>query len=152
MRWRSSDLTKYGDSKQYIDTIIIPLIPFQMSHNEELEKLAFQSELLNIFTSEIEKELAGRIMLMPAYSYLKSADIETEINRINGWITDIKEQPFANVFLFTLDATWKKKEQTLDGHMLWLPSVQLGDLQSKEMRAMIRDQVNQLIELIRSYW
>ncbi|AXI09339.1 DUF2487 family protein [Oceanobacillus sp. 143] len=150
MRWRSSDLNQYENAKQYVDTIIIPCMPFHMDANSE--KLAFQNELLTIFASEIEKVLAGRVMLMPTYSYLKSAEKEAEIRRINAWITDIKKQPFTSIFLLTLDAAWKKNEQALDGHLLWLPSVQSGNLQSNEMKAVIRDQVNQIIELIRSYW
>ncbi|RDW19063.1 DUF2487 domain-containing protein [Oceanobacillus arenosus] len=148
MKWRSSDLKQYQNAKEYIDTVIIPIIPFQI----DLEMLAFQSEVLTIFANEIEKELAGRVMLMPTYSYLKTVDPQSEINRINAWIANIKEQPFTNVFLLTFDANWKKNEKEVHGHLLWLPSVKSGNLQSNEMKAMIRDQTNQIIELIQVYW
>ena len=42
MKWRDSDLKQYKNTKEYIDTIIIPIIPFQMSQDDDLEKLAFR--------------------------------------------------------------------------------------------------------------
>ena len=67
-------------------------------------------------------------MLMPTYTYLKIVDKQSEINRVNTWIADIKEQPFTNVFLLTFDAAWKKNEQEINGHLLWLPTMQSGNL------------------------
>jgi hypothetical protein len=152
MKWNSKDLQQYISAKEYVDTIIMPLIPFSMSRDADLEKGAFQSEVLSIFAKEIEKELTGRIMLIPDYYYLKSADKEAETERINQWNADVQSQPFTNTFFLTFDASWKKNEQELNGHLLWLPAIQSGNLHSTEMHTIIRDQVKQISELIRAYW
>lgn len=152
MKWSKKDIKKYINAKEYIDTILVPLIPFHLSNDNDLEKITFQGELLSIFSNEIEKELAGRVLLTPKYHYLKSARKEDEVERINTWIEDIHKQPFTHLFFITYDSGWKKSEQALNGNLLWLPGIHSGDLHSKEMQAVIRDQVEQVVDLIRSYW
>ncbi|WP_286191247.1 YpiF family protein [Virgibacillus salexigens] len=152
MKWKKADVAQYLEAKEYIDTILIPLIPYQMTGDTELEKNAFQNELTSVLANELEKELTGRIMLTPTYNYVKAADREEEVNRIHSWIEEIQQQPFPHIFLLTLDSSWKKHEQALDGTLLWLPGMKSGDLHSAEMHRFIRDQVEQVSELIRSYW
>ncbi|MDY0405708.1 DUF2487 family protein [Virgibacillus sp. 179-BFC.A HS] len=152
MQWHKKDMDQYLQAKEYIDTIVMTLAPFQFSNDQELIKLTYQEELLHIFAAEITRELSGRTVQIPAYHYLKNSDKEIEISRMNEWIADCKKQPFAHFFILTFDAAWKKHEKALDGNLLWLPSVQLGDLHSKEMQQYIREQVMQISELIQSYW
>lgn len=152
MQWKKADLEKYKQAKEYVDTVLIPLMPYHLSQDDHLEKSAFQQEVLGIFAHEIEKELAGRVMLIPNYQYLKSDKLDTETERLNKWIADSRKQPFKHVFLVTFDALWKKSEQALDGSLIWLPGVQSGNLQSEEMYRFIHGQVEQIGELIRSYW
>ena len=152
MRWKKSDLEKYIGAKEYMDTLIVPLLPFEFSDDASLAKNAFQMEILSIFLHELEKEFTGRIVLSPHYHYLKSSKKADELDRLNTWIADAKKQPFEHVFLVTYDATWKKEEATMDGTLLWLPATQTGDIQSKEVVSLIRDQVEQVSELIQSYW
>ncbi|SDQ54689.1 Protein of unknown function [Virgibacillus subterraneus] len=152
MKWKKSDLHQYVNAKEYVDTIIIPLIPFQLSNDSVLEKDAFQREVLVAFSYELEKELTGRVLLTPNYNYLKSSHKDQEIVRINSWIDDIEQQPFNHIFYVTFDSTWKKNEQGMRGTLLWLPGVSDGTLQSNEMHSIIRSNVEQVSELIRSYW
>lgn len=143
---------KYVGAKEYIDTLLIPLIPLQFSNDGEAEKLAFQQEVMSILANEIETELSGRLMLVPNYCYLKNSDKGTEAERINQWIEDVEQQPFKHIILLTFDASWRKYEKELNGHFLWLPGMKSGDLQSKETHQLLRDQVQELSEIIRSYW
>lgn len=152
MKWKKSDLKQYKEAKEYVDTILIPLIPFHLSNDNDLEKGAFQHEVLTALTKEIENELTGRVLLTPNYHYLKGSSKEKEAERLNTWVEEIQKQPFKYVFFVTFDSTWKKNEQALTGSLVWLPGINSGDLQSKEMHAVIRDQVEQISELIRSYW
>ncbi|GAB3802434.1 YpiF family protein [Virgibacillus kimchii] len=152
MKWKKEDLKQYVQAKEYIDTVIIPLIPFQFTDEQNIEKDAFQSEVLSILTNEIEKELTGRVMLTPGYHYIKSAGLEDESTILQRWTEEIKKQPFEHVFFLTFDSGWKKIEGKLDGTLLWLPGVKSGDLKSAEMHTVIKDQVEQIGELIRSYW
>ncbi len=152
MKWNEEDLKKYISAKEYIDTAIIPLQAVQLSEDAQLERDAFQAEVLSIYANEIEKELSGRVLLMPTYHYLKTNDLIDESNRFNGWVRDLQKQPFKEVFAFTFEPSWRKMEKELDCHVLWFPGMKDGNVKSTEAVQLIRSQVEQISELIRSYW
>lgn len=152
MKWKTDDLKKYVQAKEYIDTVIIPLQPFHFSEESSLEKDAFLRESLAVFSNDIEKELSGRVMLTPTYNYAKFSNIEDEVARLNDWIKEIEKQPFSTVFILTFETAWKKNESAINGNLLWLPGISSGDINSKETITVIRNQVEQISELIRSYW
>lgn len=152
MKWKPEDLKQYVQAKEYIDSIIIPLQPFHISDEASLPKDASQREVLSVFANDIEKELSGRVLLTPTYNYLKDANKAEEVERLNEWIANIKTQPFTNIFLLTFEPTWKKVEKSIDGELIWLPGIGSVDIKEKETVALIRNQVEQIIELLRSYW
>src|SRR5690625_7419983 len=152
MKWNKASLEQYVQAKEYVDTLVIPLSPFHLSQDSDLKKSAFQSELLSIFSNEIEKELTGRIMLTPSFNYLKKSNKETEANRLNEWLDDAKTQPFNHIFLVTFDAAWKKNEEALNGHLLWLPGITSEDLHSKKIHALMQAEERRVGKLIQSYW
>ena len=152
MKWTSEDLQKYVQAKEYIDTAIIPTLGFQMTQEKSMGKDAFQRELLAIYTNELEKELSGRVLLTPPYNYIKTNEMRNEVVRLNEWIDHIYKQPFTTIFILTFDNQWKKNEKELDGELLWFPSVQTSNIKSEETIHFIRNQVEQISELIRAYW
>lgn len=152
MKWKKNELEQYIGAKEYVDTIIMPLLPFQLSDDTNMAKDAFQREVLETFANELEMELTGRVVLTPAYNYLKSADKNAEMDRLRTWTDDISNQPLNHLFLITFDSSWKKVEQALPGTLLWMPGMSTGDIDSKEMQTIIRSQVEQVSELIRTYW
>lgn len=152
MKWEKADMGKYIEAKEYIDTVIIPLQPFHLSDEASLEKDTFQREVLSIYANDIEKELSGRVLLTPTYHYFKYTDLDVELQRLNEWIKDIKTLPFKNIFLITFELDWKKQEQNINGHLIWLPGLSTGDIRAKETIKFIQNQVEQVSELIRSYW
>ncbi|HLR01450.1 MAG TPA: DUF2487 family protein [Virgibacillus sp.] len=153
MKWVQSDLLQYKSAKEYVDTLLIPLIPFQLSSDRTFEKDAFQKETMNLLVQEVERGLKGRIFLTPGYYYLPSKELDhDEVPRLNRWIQNCEAQPFEYPFLITFDATWKKFENDLDGTLLWLPGLDSGNLNSEEMQSVVKGQAKQIIELIRTYW
>src|SRR5690625_154216 len=152
MQWYKEDIEQYLNAKEYVDTVIILLQPFHLSHDKELLKDSFLRQALSIYANEIEQELSGRVFLTPEYNYLKSSQLENEVTRINNWVQDIKKQPFQSVFYLTFDIAWRKVESDLNGELIWLPGISSGDLQAKETVSMIQNQVTQISELIKSYW
>lgn len=151
MRWNAADLEKYLDAKEYIDTLIIPLQKFQITNETKLIEEAFQREILSLFSYEIEKVLSGRVLLTPEFNYL-SDQLDSEIDRLNSWVEEIVNQPFKTIIFLTFDSNWNKHSNDLNGHLLWIPAMQTGDLHSPEMKTLIKGQVEQIIELIQSYW
>lgn len=152
MKWTKQDLQQFIQAKAYVDTIVVPLLPFQLSNDSKLERNAFQREVISVFTRELEKELSGRIILSPDYYYLTSADKEAEMERIHTWVHDFQLQPIHHVFFVTSDSGWKKLEQTLQGTLIWLPAITSESMTSSEMQSVIRSHVQEVTELVRSYW
>src|SRR5690625_3772014 len=90
VKWHKDDLAKYLQAKEYVDTLLIPTISFQVEDEANIEKDAFKSEVLTIYLNEIEKELSGRVFVTPAYSYIKQKDLSSEVIRLNTWIDHLK--------------------------------------------------------------
>ncbi|WP_101844081.1 DUF2487 family protein [Halobacillus sp. Marseille-P3879] len=151
MQWTKEDIELYAAEKKYVDTLIIPLIPFNPEADHTLVKEAFQRELNQLTTQLLEKEYRGRVLLAPDYNYI-TGQYEHETQRINEWIEKFKKQPFEHVFLFTFDTKWKRWEQNLNGNLLWIPSLNERNLQSSETRSYVKEQIHQISELIRAYW
>ena len=107
-------------------------------------------ELLDVFSKEIEK-IKRQAILTPTY-YLKSADLHNEIERLNTWLNDIKKQPFKEIFLFTFDKQVKKLEKEIPCQLIWFPGMKIEDIKSQEAGKLIRNQVEQISELIKAYW
>lgn len=152
MKWVATDLQRYTQAKEYVDTIVMPMIPFEITKDDEAIKKANQNEILSIISNEIESELSGRVMLLPNYYYLNKGDTEKEVDRLNLLTENLRKQPFEHFFFITFDMNFKKFEQSINGNLLWIPGVQSSDIHSKEVTMIIRDHVSQICELIRSYW
>lgn len=153
MKWVKSDLLQYKTAKEYVDTLLIPLVPFQLSNDKTFDKDAFQREVLSLFVHEIEKELTGRVLLTPSYNYVSSKTSgNDDVNRLNTWINHCHTQPFQHTFLITFDAAWKKGEKDINGTLLWFPGMESGNLESEEMQSFVKGQVKQIVALIRTYW
>jgi len=153
MKWIKNDVAKYLTAEEYIDTAFIPLVPFTLDmEKERLPSLAFQKEVTELICNQMEKEFQGRMMLFPSYMYGQSFDKQEELIRINAFAELIKTKPFQHLFFITFDSTWKKHETALNGHLIWLPVMKEGDLQSEETTKIIMDQVHQVKELVKMYW
>ncbi|MCP3025867.1 DUF2487 family protein [Halobacillus sp. A5] len=151
MQWTKSDMELYVLEKEYVDTLVIPLIPLYTEVDSTIVNGAFQRELNHLTTHLLEKDYRGRILLAPDYNYI-AENYEEEIRRINQWIEKFNNQPAAHVFLFTFDTKWKRWEKELKGHLLWIPSMSDRNLHSSETRSYVKEQVLQMSELIKAYW
>lgn len=152
MRWNANDLEMYKKEKQYIDTLVVPLIPISFTMNQKTSDLAFKGEVLSILMGELERELHGRVFLTPSFTYLQSKSLKGEINRLNQWIESILEQPFKHIFLISHDAHWKKDEQDLKGSYVWISNIPSTPLDSEETKRFINGQLEQLVDLFQTYW
>lgn len=152
MKWLSKDLEQFVKAKEYIDTVIIPLIPMTFSNDETMIETAFQKEVMEIYTMNIEQKLKGRVFLLPEYYYLKNDTITEEQTRLEQYIDNIKQQPFKYIFLITFDRNWRKITKQLDVELLWIPSLSNENLQSNELQQMIQSQVKAIEELIKDSW
>ncbi|QDP40451.1 DUF2487 family protein [Radiobacillus deserti] len=151
MQWKESDIMQYIEAKEYVDTLIIPLIPMPLEKEEELVKYAGMAELTHFAAMTIENQFKGRIFLSPSFHYFKSTSKKLDITLLQQWIKQYQQLPFDHVFLFTFDHAWKKVEKELDGTLLWLPAVG-GKIEEARASEMMKEQLHQIMDLIQSYW
>lgn|GEM_PF-2627481 len=152
MKWTKANIKTYIETKEFIDTLLIPLIKLDLKSDQRMKESALAREYVDVLAYELERRLAGRTMLLPDYVYLNNVNYHTEMNRINNWIQSFSEQSFENTFLISLDNEWTKFSQELNGQFLWLSHVPFDDFSEPTAKPFIQTQADKLSETIQSFW
>lgn len=152
MKWTKANIETYIETKEFIDTLLIPLIKLDLKSDQRMKDSALGREYINVLAYELERRLAGRTMLLPDYVYLSNAQYNAEVNRINEWIQSFSEQSFKNIFFISLDNEWTKFNQELQGQFLWLSHVPFDNLSEQTAKTFIQTQADKLSETIQSFW
>ncbi|WP_096153790.1 MULTISPECIES: YpiF family protein [Bacillus] len=151
MKWTSKDITVFEQSKEYIDTVVIPLIPINFSTN--VKQTAALGEYINILSNELERQFKGRIILLPSYTYLSATDQQKNVAAINEYVTHLLESDIKHVFLLTSDNFWQQvASEITEAKLMWLPSIPLEDMEEKYKQKIITDQMNQLLPIFIQKW
>ncbi|TFB23972.1 DUF2487 family protein [Filobacillus milosensis] len=152
MKYKTSDTSQYTQAKEYIDTAIIPLIPFSFVSDQEMTQLSLQKEMTQIYIDQIEKELKGRVFVTPEYYYVKNDKISDEKLRLEEYVNHINKQPFKYIFLITPDNKWRKITKDMDVDLIWIPVIKEGNLNQSETQQLIQSQVKEIQSLIMDSW
>ncbi|MGP4071936.1 DUF2487 family protein [Piscibacillus sp. B03] len=153
MKYQSSDIKQYVQAKEYIDTAILPIIPYSFNTDQDLIQLSTQKELIKLYVNQIEGELKGRVFVLPEYYYLKTDKIlEEEKARLKGFVNHINQQPFKYTFLITSDSKMRKIDRDVDAELIWLPGMSAPDLNQQEAQQFIQSQVQEIKMLIQDSW
>ena len=151
MKWTSKDITVFEQSKEYIDTVVIPLIPINFSAN--IKQTASLGEYINILSNELERQFKGRIILLPSFTYLTSSDQQGKVTAINEYVKHLIENEIKHVFLLTSDNFWNGvASEITEAKVMWLPSIPLEDMEEKYKQKIITDQMNQLLPIFIQKW
>ncbi|MFJ7307193.1 YpiF family protein [Peribacillus frigoritolerans] len=148
MKWTAKDLDMYMQSKEYVDTVLIPLVP--LSFKGQMKQTGSMNEFLTILSLEIEKRMKGRILLLPTFHYL--SDEMDKVERLKRWANEVKENNFEHVFFLTSDFEWKKEERELENNLVWIPAIPLEGLEIEQAREMINQQVLQILDIFSYNW
>ncbi|MFJ8067525.1 YpiF family protein [Peribacillus sp. NPDC096447] len=148
MKWTAKDLDMYMQSKEYVDTVLIPLVP--LSFRGQMKQTGSMNEFLTILSLEIEKQMKGRILLLPTFHYL-SGELD-KVERLKRWANEVKENNFEHVFFLTSDFEWKKEERELENNLVWIPAIPLEGLEIEQAREMINQQVLQILDIFSYNW
>ncbi|MET1179592.1 YpiF family protein [Peribacillus simplex] len=148
MKWTAKDLDMYMQSKEYVDTVLIPLVP--LSFKGQMKQSGSMNEFLTILSLEIEKQMKGRILLLPTFHYI--SDEMDKVERLKRWANEVKENDFEHVFFLTSDFEWKKEERELDNNLVWIPAIPLEGLEIEQAREMINQQVLQILDIFSYNW
>ncbi|WP_409301370.1 YpiF family protein [Peribacillus sp. SCS-155] len=148
MRWTPKEIDAFNQAKEYIDTIMIPLIP--VSIDQDMKQSASIHNFINILTMSVEQQFRGRILLMPQLSYLSSSPVEDKLGLVRSWKQEASG--FKHVLFITSDIEWKRHEGVLGGSLLWIPSMPLEHLADDQARTLVNDQVRQLSDVFSKMW
>lgn len=150
MRWISQDINMFLQSKEFVDTAVLPLLPVSLGN--DIKQTASMSEFITLLSVQLERQFRGRVLMLPGYSYLKSATMDKLSEDVSFWETELFANGFNHVFYVTSDSSWKAIEAELDGNLLWLPSLPLEHMDEQSRNSILEDQVKQLLSLFMQKW
>ncbi|WP_028391543.1 YpiF family protein [Bacillus cihuensis] len=148
MKWTFKETGMYEESKEYVDSLIIPVNP--ITFGAQMKQFSSMHEFMTILTMEVEKQLKGRLLLMPALTYWSEG--QEKAGLIDIWKVKLAEAEFKHIFWITSDSEWKRYEDKLPGTLLWIPAIGLEYLEEGQARQMMNDQVRQIIDMLTQSW
>lgn len=149
MNWNGKDVELYLKEQQFIDTVVVPLLP--ISFGTEMKQAASQGEFIDLLCMHLERQFKGRMLLFPAFTYLTNLDHDQKLDMLQSWEVKLKESGFSHIFYLTSDSSWRDQGKVKD-QVIWLPSVPLEHMEEQYKHSIIEDQVKQLINIIVQQW
>ena len=145
MNWNAKDMDTYIQQKEYIDTLLVPLLKIE-TNPENMKGSSSSTEFLMYLSTFIENQFKGRIMLLPPFSYTQSLDLDILAETL---MKDINLMGFKHVFYLTTDANWTSTELE---DVIWLPSIPLESMDKQLKQKIIEDQLRQVLPLLTKKW
>lgn len=145
MNWNAKDMDTYIQQKEYIDTLLVPLLKLE-TNPENMKSSSSSTEFLMYLSTFTENQFKGRIMLLPPFSYTQSMDLEILAKTLTK---DIKLMGFKHVFYLTTDANWTSTKLE---DVIWLPSIPLESMDKQLKQKIIEDQLRQVLPLLTKKW
>jgi hypothetical protein len=150
MKWTVNDVEMYEKEKEYIDTAVVPLIPLTLSSGAKAVVSA--GEFVQLLTNEIERQLKGRLFLLPPFTYFTTEQREERIRRLIAWTNELKENGMRHVFYVTCDRDWKDAETELSGTLFSLPVIPFEHMDEAYKQQIVREQTSKLLSAFISQW
>ncbi|QXJ46793.1 YpiF family protein [Bacillus altitudinis] len=145
MKFQAEDAYLFLQSKDYIDTAIIPLVGINASHIKQTVSLG---EFTMLVAEDLERQLKGRVFLFPPYTYLEVN------NRKQEDILALKQslqEHFQHVVFITSDNKWKEQLEVSESAFI-LQSVPLEHLKVNLKQKVIQDSVEQILNFLLQKW
>ncbi|AOZ90253.1 hypothetical protein BK049_16990 [Bacillus xiamenensis] len=145
MKFQAEDAERFLQSKDYIDTAIIPLI--RISANQ-IKQTASLGEFTILVAEDLERQLKGRVFLFPPHTYLEVND------RKQDDILAVKQslqEHFQHVVFITSDHQWKEQLEVNESLFLLHP-VPLEHLKVELKQKVIQDSVEQILNFLLQKW
>ncbi|MFC0470273.1 YpiF family protein [Halalkalibacter kiskunsagensis] len=150
MKWQASEMDTYLQAKEYVDTALIPLIP--LAWQKDVKSTVAMGEFISIIVLEVEKQFHGRVVQFPPFTYLRTEDSTSRMNRIRSWEDELRDGGISHIVYLTSDGEWKSVEDQVNGMLLWLPTIPLEHMEASYKRDVIADQLKQLIPIMTNKW
>ncbi|MDO8225483.1 YpiF family protein [Bacillus cabrialesii] len=145
MKWRITDAKDYLQSKDYIDTAVIPLISIKVGAH--FKAAAEKGEFTQLLSDELERQLKGRVYLLPPYTY-----VDRNEKTVQG-LKDLREElisEFRHVVLLTSDESWNSENAL--GKIIVTPSVPLEHLNDSLKRKILDERTGEILNVLLQLW
>ena len=146
MHWNAKDMDTYLQQKDYIDTLLVPLLKLE-TDPVHMKNSSSSTEFLMHLSTFIETQFKGRMMVMPPFSYTQSTNLAEMATTLSK---DIGLMQFKHVFYVTTDNEWTKTE--VEGEVIWLPSIPLESMDKQLRQSVIEDQLRQVLPRLTKKW
>lgn len=84
LKWIVKDVEQFEQAREYVDTGVIPLL--SISAAKEMKTVVEQGEFIELLSMELEREYKGRVLLLPAFTYLVESQKMKKVVCKNGQI------------------------------------------------------------------
>ncbi len=146
MNWNASDMNLFLQQKEYIDTLVVPLLKVE-TVEERMKASASSSDFLMNLAGYIEQQFKGRIMVAPPFAYTPSMGLQQFGEVLSG---DIAKSSFKHIFYMTTDSQWTSIE--MPGKVLWLPAIPIENMDDRLKQSILEDQLKQLLPQLTEEW
>ena len=150
MKWNAKDIDVYLQSKEYVDTAVIPLFP--NSWTDQVKSTVALGEYITVLANEVERQFKGRIILFPAFTYSSNEEDSSRLTRLQRWSEDVMQGGIKHIVYLTSDSDWKQVENDVAGTLIWFPTLPLEYVDENYKQKIIQDQTKQLISLFMDTW
>ncbi|MCM3637682.1 YpiF family protein [Sporosarcina luteola] len=146
MNWTGKDMDTYLLQKEYIDTLVIPLVKVE-TKMDNMKNSASSTEFVMHLASLIETQFKGRMMFAPPFAYTPETDQQ---HMAQTTLQEFSTTTFKHVFFLTTDHTWTSME--LPGQVIWLPSIPLENMDASLRQSILEDQLRQALPKFTEEW
>ena len=148
MKWNVKDVELYEQAKEYVDTVLIPLIP--ITFDDQMKQLTSSGNFLSILSMEIEKKFKGRIFLTPTFYYFNGD--KKKVDSLQNWIIELKHAKFKHIYFISTDESWEREEKNVTGSFLLIPSISIEHLEMEQAHQVIKQQSQIIIDNLSNKW
>ncbi|HFK1706962.1 TPA: YpiF family protein [Bacillus mycoides] len=145
MKWIVKDVEQFEQAREYVDTGIIPLL--SISAAKGMKMVVEQGEFIEALSMELEREYKGRVLLLPAFTYLVESQ-KNEKDRLQEWTDHLQRQGFKHIAYVTSDFSWKEDMRDVQGDLFWFPSLSLDQFSDQAKREVIRAHIKNIMEML----
>ncbi|MCT4775961.1 MULTISPECIES: DUF2487 family protein [Exiguobacterium] len=143
MRFDGLDAMKSLTERQYVDTLVVPLV--ELAFDEDMVRKAEGNEVIQAVALETERQLSGRTMLSPTLSYV---DVEAGRSLAEQVTVQATASGFAHVLFISSDLRFKGSELPI----IFVPPLALKGMSGEQSHTMVQNFATQVITELSSRW
>lgn len=143
MRFDGIDAMKSLTERQYVDTLVVPLV--ELAFDEDMVRKAEGNEVIQAVALETERQLSGRTMLSPTLSYV---DVDAGRATAEAVLTKAVSSGFSHVLFISSDLRFKGSDLPI----MFVPPLALKGMSGEQSHTMVQNFATQVITELSSRW